>query len=126
MAINGISYAHADYLAAGGLGFILGDGQLNYGSEIVWETYYRWQVLKNKSIWVISRPAIGRRSRLQPRPRPCGHRHGARPCRVLIADSASAAIIRMSSKMHSCRQGWLSDNICAGDTGTPASLATAN
>ena len=52
MAINGISNAHADYLAAGGLGFILGDGQLNYGSEIVWETYYRWQVLKNKSIWV--------------------------------------------------------------------------
>jgi high affinity Mn2+ porin len=39
-------------LAAGGLGFILGDGRLNYGSEINWETYYRWQVLKKKSIWV--------------------------------------------------------------------------
>ena len=34
------------------MGFILGDGKLNYGSEIIYETYYRWQVLKNKSIWV--------------------------------------------------------------------------
>lgn len=52
MAISGISSAHADYLAAGGLGFELGDGRLNYGAEIAWETYYRYQVLKNKSIWI--------------------------------------------------------------------------
>lgn len=52
MAINGLSSAHADYLAAGGLGFILGDGRLNYAPEIIWESYYRWQVLKTKSIWV--------------------------------------------------------------------------
>jgi high affinity Mn2+ porin len=52
MAINGLSTSHREYLAAGGLGFILGDGQLNYAPEICWETYYRWQVLKDKSIWI--------------------------------------------------------------------------
>ncbi|MBK7650478.1 MAG: carbohydrate porin [Flammeovirgaceae bacterium] len=29
--INGLSSYHRDYLAAGGYGFIIGDGQLNYG-----------------------------------------------------------------------------------------------
>ena len=28
--INGLSDAHKDYLAAGGIGFIIGDGRLNY------------------------------------------------------------------------------------------------
>jgi high affinity Mn2+ porin len=51
VAINGISGSHAAYLAAGGLGFILGDGQLNYGSEVDWETYYRFE-LKKDAIWV--------------------------------------------------------------------------
>lgn len=35
---------HAAYLGAGGLGFILGDGQLNRRPEIVFETYYLLQV----------------------------------------------------------------------------------
>jgi high affinity Mn2+ porin len=39
---NGLSAAHRDYLAAGGLGFILGDGQLNYQPEQILEMYYRW------------------------------------------------------------------------------------
>jgi high affinity Mn2+ porin len=42
--INGISGVHAAYLAAGGLGFQLGDGRLNYGYEEVIETYYRYQL----------------------------------------------------------------------------------
>ncbi len=41
-AINGLSGSHRDYLAAGGLGFFLGDGKLNYASERVLETYYSW------------------------------------------------------------------------------------
>jgi high affinity Mn2+ porin len=41
-AINGLSAPHRDYLAAGGQGAFLGDGKLNYGSERVFETYYRW------------------------------------------------------------------------------------
>jgi carbohydrate-selective porin OprB len=41
---NDLSGAHKDYLAAGGLGFILGDGKLNYGPERIIETYYNYQV----------------------------------------------------------------------------------
>jgi hypothetical protein len=35
---------HRDYLNAGGLGFLLGDGRLNYGPEQVVEAYYRSQI----------------------------------------------------------------------------------
>ena len=37
---NGISPTHRTYLALGGLGFLLGDGALNYGHEKIIETYY--------------------------------------------------------------------------------------
>jgi high affinity Mn2+ porin len=37
---NAISKAHQNYLAAGGVGFLLGDGGLNYGRENIVETYY--------------------------------------------------------------------------------------
>lgn len=37
---NGISGPHRDYLRAGGLGFLLGDGALSYGREIITEQYY--------------------------------------------------------------------------------------
>lgn len=37
---NGLSGDHRRYLALGGLGFILGDGGLNYGLEEIFETYY--------------------------------------------------------------------------------------
>jgi high affinity Mn2+ porin len=37
---NGIKKDHQNYLAAGGLGFLLGDGDLNYGREDILETYY--------------------------------------------------------------------------------------
>ena len=42
-AIDGIVKAHQEYLARGGLGFLLGDGNLNYGEEQVVEAYYRMQ-----------------------------------------------------------------------------------
>lgn len=38
--LDAISAAHRDYLAAGGLGNFLGDGQLNYSPEHVFEAYY--------------------------------------------------------------------------------------
>jgi carbohydrate-selective porin OprB len=44
LAINGISDAHRDYLAAGGLGFILGDGKLNYAPEQIIESYYNLKI----------------------------------------------------------------------------------
>jgi high affinity Mn2+ porin len=37
---NGISKDHQEYLALGGLGFLLGDGRLTYGRENIVETYY--------------------------------------------------------------------------------------
>ena len=40
VVVNGISQDHRAYLAAGGYGFIIGDGQLNYGPEAIFETYY--------------------------------------------------------------------------------------
>ena len=38
---QGVSGPHRRYLGAGGLGFILGDGALDYGLETALETYYR-------------------------------------------------------------------------------------
>jgi hypothetical protein len=42
--VDGISPDHRRYLAAGGLGMLLGDGALNYGLEQVFEVYYRVQI----------------------------------------------------------------------------------
>jgi len=42
--VDGLSEDHADYLAAGGVGFLLGDGRLRYGTENIVEVYYRFQV----------------------------------------------------------------------------------
>jgi high affinity Mn2+ porin len=46
-AINGLSAAHRDFLAAGGLGLLIGDGRLNYRSEQILETYYAYAIDKN-------------------------------------------------------------------------------
>lgn len=40
LASNGLAPDHRDYLAAGGLGFMLGDGRLNPGPERLLEGYY--------------------------------------------------------------------------------------
>lgn len=46
-ASSGLNKDHLDYLAAGGMGGFLGDGQLTrYGRERVLEAYYNWQVRK--------------------------------------------------------------------------------
>ncbi len=42
-AINGLSAAHRDFLAAGGLGLLIGDGRLNYRPERILETYYAYR-----------------------------------------------------------------------------------
>jgi high affinity Mn2+ porin len=43
---NYLSGDQRAYLAAGGLGFIIGDGRLNYRPESIVETYYSWQAVK--------------------------------------------------------------------------------
>ena len=45
-ALNSISADQANYLAAGGLGILVGDGALTYASEGVVEAYYSLQVAK--------------------------------------------------------------------------------
>jgi high affinity Mn2+ porin len=49
-AINGLSAANRDFLAAGGLGLLIGDGQLNYRPERVLETYYAYSLNKNVTL----------------------------------------------------------------------------
>lgn len=42
-----LASAHKDYLAAGGSGFLLGDGRLNYGPERILEACYTYQFSKS-------------------------------------------------------------------------------
>jgi high affinity Mn2+ porin len=45
-AINSLSADHRDFIAAGGLGILIGDGRLNYQQERFLETYYAMAVTK--------------------------------------------------------------------------------
>jgi high affinity Mn2+ porin len=46
VTVSGLSPVHAAYLARGGLDFLIGDGALTYGKEIVSETWYSAQVVE--------------------------------------------------------------------------------
>ena len=46
--ISGLSKEHAQYLANGGLGFIIGDGKLNYSNEHLFETFYSASLLNGR------------------------------------------------------------------------------
>jgi high affinity Mn2+ porin len=59
LVLEGLSAQHRRYLEAGGLGFLLGDGRLNYAAEEIFETYYRAQ-------WSLSRGASAVRVQLSP------------------------------------------------------------
>jgi high affinity Mn2+ porin len=50
VVVNGLSSAHRDYLAAGGLGFIIGDGRLSYSPETIIESYYSLQLKKGFAV----------------------------------------------------------------------------
>ena len=49
-AINGLSRDHRDFLAAGGLGPLIGDGQLNYRRERILESYYAFALGKQLTL----------------------------------------------------------------------------
>lgn len=49
-AINALSRDHRDFLAAGGLGPLIGDGQLNYRKERILETYYAYALNKQLTL----------------------------------------------------------------------------
>jgi high affinity Mn2+ porin len=44
LTAGGLSSVHQQYLAAGGLDFLIGDGRLNYAPEYVWESFYSARV----------------------------------------------------------------------------------
>jgi len=46
--VNGLSADHRDYLAAGGYGFLIGDGKLNYSPEMIAEFYYKINAYQKK------------------------------------------------------------------------------
>ncbi|WP_346296896.1 carbohydrate porin [Rhodopseudomonas sp. P1] len=50
VAINGLSAAHRDFLAAGGTGLLIGDGALNYGTERILESYYAWSLGQGRTL----------------------------------------------------------------------------
>lgn len=50
IVIDGLSSDHRDYLAAGGDGFVLGDGRLNYGHEEILEAYYNVDVIDHLTL----------------------------------------------------------------------------
>ena len=47
---NGLSSSHRDYLAAGGYGFIIGDGRIDYARENILETYYSFSVIRGLTL----------------------------------------------------------------------------
>ena len=47
---NELSNDHRNFLAAGGSGFFLGDGRINYAAEQILEAYYSWAPLKGTSV----------------------------------------------------------------------------
>lgn len=62
---NGLSSYHRDYLAAGGYGFMIGDGQLNYASEWIVELFYRAKFLSETfyitpSVQFVANPAYNK------------------------------------------------------------------
>jgi high affinity Mn2+ porin len=61
---NGLAKSHRDYLAAGGLDFIIGDGRLNYGPEEILELYYNLEVIKGINVTAdfqgVNHPAYNR------------------------------------------------------------------
>jgi len=64
LTVSGISGVHAEYLARGGLDFIIGDGTLRYGPEYVSETYYSARLLPGLfatfDLQHVSNPAFNR------------------------------------------------------------------
>ncbi|MDP9107552.1 MAG: carbohydrate porin [Pseudomonadota bacterium] len=50
IVVNSVSGSARDYLAAGGLGILVGDGALRYDREKIFETYYAWHPVNHLAL----------------------------------------------------------------------------
>jgi high affinity Mn2+ porin len=58
LVVSGLSEPHRRYLAAGGYGFIIGDGALSYAYEILAEAYYRFALTREIALGANYQPII--------------------------------------------------------------------
>jgi high affinity Mn2+ porin len=58
VVVDGLSPWHERYLEGGGYGFIIGDGALNYGLEVVGDLYYKLQLSDELAISAIYQPIV--------------------------------------------------------------------
>jgi high affinity Mn2+ porin len=58
IVVNGLSPQHERYLAGGGAGFILGDGALRYGPEVLGDIYYKIRLTDYLSASAIYQPIV--------------------------------------------------------------------
>lgn len=58
LVMDGLSGLHRDYLAQGGYGFIIGDGQLDYALEILGDFYFRVAVTDWLQLSVLYQPVF--------------------------------------------------------------------
>jgi high affinity Mn2+ porin len=58
LVVSGLSDSHRQYLAAGGHGFIIGDGALRYAPEVVGELNYKAQLTANFALSGIYQPVV--------------------------------------------------------------------
>lgn len=58
IVVDGISDLHRRYLAGGGYGFLIGDGALNYGLEVLGDIYYRMQITTEIAVSAIYQPIV--------------------------------------------------------------------
>jgi high affinity Mn2+ porin len=56
VVVGGLSSWHRDYLAGGGYGFIIGDGALDYGVEVIGDLYYKVQINEMIAVSAIYQP----------------------------------------------------------------------
>jgi high affinity Mn2+ porin len=58
LVVSGLSNLHKRYLEAGGHGFLIGDGALHYGSEVLGEIFYRAALSKEVSLSAHYQPIV--------------------------------------------------------------------
>lgn len=58
LVVSGLSARHREYLAGGGYGFLIGDGALTYGAEVLGELFYRAALTSQISVGVNYQPVF--------------------------------------------------------------------